>query len=406
MKNTFIISETEKKTIRNLHGLIMEETCVGNCKDGEGTLTADDGTISKGTFKGGKLNGKGKVTYTNGTVEEGMFKDGKLIKRFYVIGNIRGDIKTTNSYGKDIIVPNKVGVHPETKNKLYSLTTLNNRYKTATIVLQHQNIPSIKYEKETDSYGNFNFTDIEIGPYYLSVNVNLFKKIKNIGGVTVEKDKDNYYTIIIENNLGGSSELFNNLTNQTEKKFRGDPKEKKEGKEKKIKPLTSSQECEQLIIKYYDTYAYLYKNPKQILTQINKDNIEDEKERLIGCHVWYIQNNVKMSNTTKDYFEKLKNVHPSLEFMEINQQISEEKNNELELSIKNKLKEQIELKLNGLVEEDIVSNRFNFILKQLTNSSEEKVIFELKKEKKKLINFGYDSLKVNNTFFNIMNTIL
>ena len=41
----------------------------------------------------------------------------------------------------------------------------------------------------------------------------------------------------------------------------------------------------------------------KILTQINKDNIEDEKERLIGCHVWYIQNNVKMSNTTKDYFE-------------------------------------------------------------------------------------------------------
>ena len=74
--------------------------CIGDCQNGYGTYTTEEGTYKgnwkdgkvhgKGIFEGneytydgkyvnGKQHGQGKKTYTNGTIEEGLFENGEFV---------------------------------------------------------------------------------------------------------------------------------------------------------------------------------------------------------------------------------------------------------------------------------------------------------------------------------------
>ena len=88
MSKAIIISESEKKKILGLYGLIKEDTCEGDCKNGVGVLTTPIGTF-EGTFKNGKLNGQGKITFISGDKQEGIFLDNVLNGQGKRIDNIQ-----------------------------------------------------------------------------------------------------------------------------------------------------------------------------------------------------------------------------------------------------------------------------------------------------------------------------
>lgn len=67
-----------------------DNPCVGNCANGQGTLTAYNGIKYSGTFKNCKLNGEGAITYREGTKDIGTYKDNVLSgkgTRFYTDGS-------------------------------------------------------------------------------------------------------------------------------------------------------------------------------------------------------------------------------------------------------------------------------------------------------------------------------
>jgi hypothetical protein len=65
------------------------------------------------------------------------------------------------------------------------------------------------------------------------------------------------------------------------------------------------------------------------------------------------------------------------------------------------------MKSSMLVEKRLVEKRFDFIIESLigqNNISDIKFIRELQTEKNKMIELGYDSLIVQDSFLNVMNT--
>jgi len=57
------------------------ECIKGDCNNGYGTYTYENGNKYFGKFKDAKRNGLGTYTFANGTVDKGIWKNNKLIER-------------------------------------------------------------------------------------------------------------------------------------------------------------------------------------------------------------------------------------------------------------------------------------------------------------------------------------
>ena len=180
------------------------------------------------------------------------------------------------------------------------------------------------------------------------------------------------------------------------------------GPEKEPKKLSDLKSCENAIEQYYQTYVSLYRKTISA-DSIDKTQLKKDKQKIVGCHTT-LRN--KLSRKSLDYIKQLTNVSPSIEFMEITLQVNENENiysrtTNLDNRIKNIIKEQKEMKSSMLVEKRLVEKRFDFIIESLisqNNISDIKFIRELQTEKNKMIELGYDSLIVQDSFLNVMNT--
>jgi len=180
------------------------------------------------------------------------------------------------------------------------------------------------------------------------------------------------------------------------------------GPEKEPKKLSDLKSCENIIEQYYQTYVSLYRKTISA-DSIDKTQLKKDKQKIVGCHTT-LRN--KLSRKSLDYIKQLTNVSPSIEFMEITLQVNENENiysrtTNLDNRIKNIIKEQKEMKSSMLVEKRLVEKRFDFIIESLisqNNISDIKFIRELQTEKNKMIELGYDSLIVQDSFLNVMNT--
>ena len=176
-------------------------------------------------------------------------------------------------------------------------------------------------------------------------------------------------------------------------------------------PTTTSttlteKECEDIVEKYYQTYVSLYRKTTSI-DDIDKNMLKKEKEKIKSCHAKIFK---KLSRKTKDYIKQLTNVSPNLEFLELNLQIQENANiYKLNDKIKNIITEQKEMKSKMLVEKELINKRFDFVVESLIERDDvgnKTFLLELQLEKRKLIKSGYDSLMVQDSFLDIVNTFL
>jgi hypothetical protein len=135
--------------------------------------------------------------------------------------------------------------------------------------------------------------------------------------------------------------------------------------------------------------------------------LKKEKEKIKSCHARIFK---KLSRKTKDYINQLDNVLPLYEFLELNLQIQENANiYKLNDKIKNIITEQKEMKSKMLVEKELINNRFDFVVESLIERDDvgnKTFLLELQLEKRKLIKSGYDSLMVQDSFLDIVNTFL
>ena len=168
----------------------------------------------------------------------------------------------------------------------------------------------------------------------------------------------------------------------------------------------TEKECEDIVEKYYQTYVSLYRKTTSI-DDIDKNMLKVEKEKIKSCHARIFK---KLSRKTKDYIKQLTNVSPNLEFLELNLQIQENANiYKLNDKIKNIITEQKEMKSKMLVEKELINNRFDFVVESLIERDgvgNKTFLLELQLEKRKLIKSGYDSLMVQDSFLDIVNTFL
>ena len=59
-------------------GFVFAYNCTGDCENGSGTITLDNGDIFEGDFENGKPEGRGTYIKKNGDKYTGAIKDGKL----------------------------------------------------------------------------------------------------------------------------------------------------------------------------------------------------------------------------------------------------------------------------------------------------------------------------------------
>jgi len=162
--------------------------------------------------------------------------------------------------------------------------------------------------------------------------------------------------------------------------------------------------CEVIIKKYYDQVVAILLG-KIDIKNLSKPEIIREKNKILDCYEKYSQ---KFSRKTENYAKKLTNVPPKFEFLEINLQIQENANiYKLNDKIKNIITEQKEMKSKMLVEKELINKRFDFVVESLIqtdNVGNKTFLLELELEKRKLIKSGYDSLMVQDSFLDIVNT--
>ena len=148
-------------------------------------------------------------------------------------------------------------------------------------------------------------------------------------------------------------------------------------------------------------------NKKIDVKTLDKSGVIIEKNKILDCYEDYSK---KLSRKTKDYINQLDNVLPLYEFLELNLQIQENANiYKLNDKIKNIITEQKEMKSKMLVEKELINKRFDFVVESLIerdNVGNKTFLLELQLEKRKLIKSGYDSLMVQDSFLDIVNTFL
>ena len=183
-----------------------------------------------------------------------------------------------------------------------------------------------------------------------------------------------------------------------------------EKKEKQTEYLKSEkgqiEACEIRVKKYYEQYIAIV-NKKIDVDTLDKSGVIIEKNKILDCYEDYSK---KLSRKTKDYINQLDNVLPLYEFLELNLQIQENTNiYKLNDKIKNIITEQKEMKSKMLVEKELINKRFDFVVESLIERDDvgnKTFLLELQLEKRKLIKSGYDSLMVQDSFLDIVNTFL
>ena len=205
--------------------------------EGEGKITFENGDVYEGEFYDGKIDGIGKMTFSNGSVYNGEFEtiSKDSLKSTYKVktktdtiedlvkynserprvtdvysdltnqnrtkgilksGTLTGFVKATLSKNKDAKVVD--GLKDIVDNETLSTLTIANKLKptTAKITLQHKTIESISYNTESDYEGNFEFENIELGDYLLTVDTNnKFSSLKDYNFKMDNQDKE--ITIIL-----------------------------------------------------------------------------------------------------------------------------------------------------------------------------------------------------------------
>jgi len=505
--------------------------------EGEGTMTFKNGSVYKGEFETIKVDDL-KSTYkvktidktiddlvkynserprvtdvysnlTTGTRLKGMFKSGSVvgsvlgvedkgldsIVKTGLINTYEGKPLQSLSYIASRVPTLKTKMDLELKNpenldrKEEIKTEYNSKIEKAkkntkkilpTVKLQNKNIKSIVYETKANENGFFEFENVEVGEYILTVDTKFIfskspkyefrlkneddleftiimskkdflsflqkegnvynKKLINesIGDVTkwnnlksgkyyanhkyvikINKQSEGYYRCYIVSledktylkDSEGNTELdiqierfkdygdtFNEITEEEYKELINSTSD--------TTTILTVKECENIIEKYYQTYVSLYKRTTSI-DDIDKNMLKIEKDRIKSC---YSKTFKKLSRKTKDYVKQLTNVSPNLEFLELNLQIQENANiYKLNDKIKNIITEQKEMKSKMLVEKELINKRFDFVVESLIERDDvgnKTFLLELQLEKRKLIKSGYDSLMVQDSFLDVVNTFL
>jgi hypothetical protein len=319
----------------------------GNCADGNGTILDVDGTTYTGPFVGGKKEGIGEKKYTDGSIFKGNFS-ADIIKGQGTLTTYNGCVVTGEWDGEKLV--------SSEKNKLFVNLPISEMGQKCEQVKKSELDKQKEEEKQKEEQKN---------------------REKYLKKDNEEIEKQN----------------------------------KKEKKQNEYLTTTKGQieSCEKLVQLYYETYESLY-NKKQSIDDFDKSNLISQKNKITVCHARYSK---KLSNKTLTQIKRLSNVSPKLEFMELELQISENTNiynktdNMLKGRIRNIIKEQKDIKSQMLVEEDIINKRFDFLVESLIKNGtvgDNQFLMELRKEKIKMINSGYNKLMVQNSFSDIMNT--
>lgn len=240
----------------------------------------------------------------------------------------------------------------------------------------------------TDDVNAKNKTTEELDEYCVIKNKEYADKLEKEKEEKLEKEKE--------------EKLKNQIQRQKNKET-----EKKEKQTEYLKSEKGQIEaCEIRVKKYYEQYIAIV-NKKIDVKTLGKSGVIIEKNKILDCYEDYSK---KLSRKTKDYINQLDNVLPLYEFLELNLQIQENANiYKLNDKIKNIITEQKEMKSKMLVEKELINKRFDFVVESLIERDgvgNKTFLLELQLEKRKLIKSGYDSLMVQDSFLDIVNTFL
>ena len=185
-KPIFVATRTTKFTVTDVVDN-DEVVCVGDCKNGEGTLTYPNGNQYSGTFTNGKLNGRGKfVDKTRSLKIVGNFVDGIL--------NGNGAIKFDD--GKTY----KGTVKSDEKFEIISVVTPEG--ETINDVIQHHNNTLYNPNNNVSETPSFKFS----GKIYFTDKLQTRNPISNgkITAVKIDKNKQGTETYTAYSNQEGN----------------------------------------------------------------------------------------------------------------------------------------------------------------------------------------------------------
>ena len=315
----------------------VETKCEGNCKDGQGILTYQNGNIMSGTFSGGKLNGSGKFTdaerkfkvtgnFVNGVLNgEGIirFTDGKTYKGTITSDETLNKISVQTRDGQtidDVVVKHR----DETYEQDDQITTHQfildgdvyflNKLQTKTPIVNAKIIVT-KYENKeltnkisttyTDKNGKFNIK-LDRGYYKVDADSNnQFFKSASIESIKLynntnknfvlektrraEKSEDDFINI-------GTMTIFNNPVN-----FENKIHNKSDNKLEYCKRFTN----------YY--YKVVIEKGGELST-LNNNNLINAKNFVINCYKEYV---TKYDNKMVNKIKKLSNLGGNIEVFEL-----------------------------------------------------------------------------------------
>ena len=308
------------------------DNCEGDCVNGQGSLTYENGNTMSGTFVNGKLNGKGKFTdKVRLFTVEGNFTDGRLdgdgIITFEDGKSYSGKITSNNDLSKirvsteDNVIQNIVTYHQNDTRK-----------KVVTKELPQFNLTGDVY------YLNKLDTKTPIANSTLTITNNLSKEVTTattgVGGrFTVRLDQGTYRVDVNPNNQNFKPSTLDQVTlnqdinrrivlNKT-KKALNTPDDFIDIKAMTIfkKPIPTEIEiheksnskleyCERFTNYYYKSVLKTGVNSKDI----NKNNVINSKNFVIGCYKEYVS---KYDNNMIDKIKDLSNLSGNIEVFEL-----------------------------------------------------------------------------------------
>lgn len=156
--------------------------CQGNCKDGYGIYSFDNGDVYEGYWEGGLFNGKGSYTTTDNYKLEGNWKEGRLEGRGYLETDIGKKIYA--SFGIDLEL-DKQGENYSEKILIYMIlfrTKLNYHGKLLADYIRSRTIGDKVYVGEVYNFLNPNlehFNYVFTSSYYRNYYVEYNSKFRN-----------------------------------------------------------------------------------------------------------------------------------------------------------------------------------------------------------------------------------